>query len=175
MAAKPSTSPVLGPPPNSIFALIHELSSSITGAIDTSLTCEQLHSPPINYTLVRPIVERFALKFQDEKGPSSGSGLLTVPRSGDGGESGAAKIPDQVGRTTTPRWGAVRSDGQSVCASLDYVAVIFRNLWLTQGEQDTFHQSRDGRHELCASPDKPSSFLRVASQSVVSLPLRSPL
>ena len=43
---------------HSIFALIHELHSTITKSIDTSLSWDQLNSPPVNYTVIRPIVER---------------------------------------------------------------------------------------------------------------------
>jgi hypothetical protein len=51
----------------SIFALIHTLHSTITDAIDTSLTWDQLNSPPVNYTLVRPIVDRSAPRVDTKK------------------------------------------------------------------------------------------------------------
>jgi hypothetical protein len=44
----------------SIFHLTHEIQQTVTRSIDTALSWDQLNSPSVNYTLVRPIVERFA-------------------------------------------------------------------------------------------------------------------
>ncbi|WVQ78363.1 hypothetical protein IAT38_000448 [Cryptococcus sp. DSM 104549] len=85
------------PPPTTLFALIHDLHATITQSIDTALDWDQLNSPPINYTLVRPIVQRFAPKPDDgdEKRGLNGSGrtsTLGLPAgsgaAADGGESG---------------------------------------------------------------------------------------
>ena len=91
MASTLGLTPTPASVPTSIFALIHELHATVTQSIDTSLTWEQLNSPPINYTLVRPIVERFAPKAVKEKLPACANGLLAVPRAGDGGEAGASR------------------------------------------------------------------------------------
>lgn len=45
------------PLPVSIFSLIHELHETVTRSIDSSLSWDQLNSPPINYTLIRPILD----------------------------------------------------------------------------------------------------------------------
>lgn len=47
------------PIPSDVYTLIHELQASVTDAIDTSLTWDQLNAPNVNYALVRPIVERY--------------------------------------------------------------------------------------------------------------------
>lgn len=79
------------PVPTTIFALIHELHATISDAIDTSLSWDTLNSPPINYSLVRPIVERFTPQPPDEKAKGAlklaGTQLLGPPKP-DRGESG---------------------------------------------------------------------------------------
>lgn len=62
-----------------VFSLIHELHRTITESIDTSLNWEQLNSPPVNYTLVRPIVERLVPAAEKEKSKRTADGLLAVP------------------------------------------------------------------------------------------------
>lgn len=47
-------------PPRSVFELIHSLHEAIKDSIDTSLSWEDLNSPPVNYTVVRPLVKRFS-------------------------------------------------------------------------------------------------------------------
>jgi hypothetical protein len=80
------------PPPKpkdkaTIYSLIHELHRTITKSIDTSLSWDQLNSPPVNYTLVRPIVERFCHPLAVVEGDvKKRNEFLGVP---DGGESGA--------------------------------------------------------------------------------------
>nr|XP_019013635.1 nonselective cation channel [Kwoniella pini CBS 10737]OCF52416.1 nonselective cation channel [Kwoniella pini CBS 10737] len=91
MASTSSSLPAPAPPPTTLFALIHELHSTINDAIDTALTWDQLQSPPINYTLVRPIVQRFAPKTQDEKANGTATPALAIPGGQDGGESGVAR------------------------------------------------------------------------------------
>lgn len=85
------SSPV-SPVSTSIFDLIHELHATITRSIDTSLSWEQLNSPPINYTLVRPIVDRFAPRPHAAKSTAVKSDTLAVPVAGEGGESGTTKV-----------------------------------------------------------------------------------
>lgn len=99
--------PPLTPPPSagatyrtsfSVFSLIHELHATVTQSIDTSLTWEQINSPPINYTLVRPIVERFAPKRDGSGGKSKiAGGLLRAPEIGDSVESGVKTDDNQAG------------------------------------------------------------------------------
>jgi hypothetical protein len=71
----------------SIFALIHTLHSTITDAIDTSLTWDQLNSPPVNYTLVRPIVDRSAPRVDTKK---ANTDHLSVPGNVERGETAEA-------------------------------------------------------------------------------------
>jgi hypothetical protein len=83
--AWPSSSPTTSSQavPDSLFDLIHELHATVTRSIDTSLSWEQLNSPPINYTLVRPIVDRFCLRDVDGKlSDVKTSVYLGVPPSG---------------------------------------------------------------------------------------------
>lgn len=73
-----------------VFSLIHEIHATVTTSIDTALSWEQLNSPPVNYSLIRPIVEKYTQQGEDgkdEKGRVS-STLLSVPGGADGGESG---------------------------------------------------------------------------------------
>jgi hypothetical protein len=80
----------------SIFSLIHEIHATVTTSIDTSLSWDQLNSPPINYSLVRPIIERFTELSstsdieKDSKYDEANHRHLDVPVSDDGGESGQA-------------------------------------------------------------------------------------
>lgn len=86
-----------------VYGLIHELHTTITKSIDTSLSWDALNSPPVNYTLVRPIVERLCPKAAEDKlksGSGYGSGeRLTVPevRFEDGGEGGLGGEEGQGG------------------------------------------------------------------------------
>jgi hypothetical protein len=68
-----------------VYGLIHELHTTITKSIDTSLSWEALNSPPVNYTLVRPIVEKLCPKAAESKLKSGDR--LTVPL-GNGEEAG---------------------------------------------------------------------------------------
>ena len=68
-----------------VYGLIHELHTTITKSIDTSLSWEALNSPPVNYTLVRPIVEKLCPKAAESKVRSGDR--LTVPLVG-GEETG---------------------------------------------------------------------------------------
>jgi len=70
-----------------VYGLIHELHTTITKSIDTSLSWEALNSPPVNYTLVRPIVEKLCPKAAESKARSGDR--LTVPL-GNGEEAGFA-------------------------------------------------------------------------------------
>jgi hypothetical protein len=67
-----------------VYGLIHELHTTITKSIDTSLSWEAINSPPVNYTLVRPIVERLCPKAAEEK--MKAGDRLTVPLGNDSGE-----------------------------------------------------------------------------------------
>jgi hypothetical protein len=85
-----STNPVQGSGTNriedqTVYGLIHELHTTITKSIDTSLSWEALNSPPVNYTLVRPIVEKLCPKAAESKMKSGDR--LTVPL-GNGEEAG---------------------------------------------------------------------------------------
>ncbi len=77
-----------------MFNLILELHDTVTQSIDTALSWDQLNSPPVNYTLVRPIVEKFSSGFTGDK---YASGLLAVPT--DPRESGSSQgqAPGQTG------------------------------------------------------------------------------
>ncbi|OCF36454.1 nonselective cation channel [Kwoniella heveanensis BCC8398] len=90
-----SSADIPAPPPNNVFRLIHELHTTITEAIDTALSWDQLQSPPINYTLVRPIVQRFSPKRDDAENGSgsakSRNDVLNAKRMDDGGESGVPR------------------------------------------------------------------------------------
>jgi len=68
-----------------VYGLIHELHTTITKSIDTSLSWEALNSPPVNYTLVRPIVDKLCPKAAESKVRSGDR--LTVPL-GNGEEAG---------------------------------------------------------------------------------------
>jgi hypothetical protein len=68
-----------------VYGLIHEFHTTITKSIDTSLSWEALNSPPVNYTLVRPIVEKLCPKAAESKMKSGDR--LTVPL-GNGEEAG---------------------------------------------------------------------------------------
>ncbi|ODO10755.1 hypothetical protein I350_01352 [Cryptococcus amylolentus CBS 6273] len=77
-----------------VFALIHDLHRTVTTAIDTALDWDQLNSPPINYTLVRPLVLRYAPKLDEDRYNSNGSSIVVPPN--QGGELGvdrSAPIP----------------------------------------------------------------------------------
>lgn len=74
---------------NTIYALIHELHNTITKSIDTSLSWDALNSPPVNYTLVRPIVEKYCPKAAEAKFKSGDR--LTVPAS-FGEEEGVGSV-----------------------------------------------------------------------------------
>ncbi|BEI91416.1 uncharacterized protein CcaverHIS019_0402360 [Cutaneotrichosporon cavernicola] len=56
----PPMSPTLDPSPTGVYALIHALHTEILEAIDSALDWEELKSPSVNYSIVRPIIERFA-------------------------------------------------------------------------------------------------------------------
>lgn len=76
----------------SVFSLIHELHSTITKSIDTSLSWDQLNSPPVNYTVIRPIIERLnpapKLGLTEKRGKVAGGGLLQVPKAQRSEEDG---------------------------------------------------------------------------------------
>lgn len=98
-AATTTTEPTI-----SVFALIHELHATISKSIDTSLSWDQLNSPPVNYTLIRPIVERLTPSVQAQKGDSErerngGGPLLSVPKTGSGAEEDGTGGKIQSGGT----------------------------------------------------------------------------
>ncbi|WVR05298.1 hypothetical protein IAU60_002312 [Kwoniella sp. DSM 27419] len=78
--------------PDSIFSLIHELHTTITASIDTALSWDQLQSPPINYTLVRPIAQRYApnpsIDNEKRSAVQQTSSVHVNVRGNDGGEAG---------------------------------------------------------------------------------------
>ncbi|ODN98517.1 nonselective cation channel [Cryptococcus wingfieldii CBS 7118] len=79
---------------SALFALIHDLHHTVTATIDTALDWDQLNSPPINYTLVRPLVLRYAPKLDEDKYNTNGSSIVVPPN--QGGELGvdrSAPIP----------------------------------------------------------------------------------
>jgi hypothetical protein len=77
-----------------VYGLIHELHTTITKSIDTSLSWEALNSPPVNYTLVRPIVEKLCPKAAQSKMKSGDR--LTVPL-GNGEEAGLERVEGDGG------------------------------------------------------------------------------
>lgn len=77
------------PLPDTVFPLIHEVHAIVTHAIDTALDWDQLNSPPVNYTLVRPIVQRFAPRLE-HRANATGLAESTAP---DAGELGASPRP----------------------------------------------------------------------------------
>ncbi|KAK4686667.1 hypothetical protein P7C73_g3457, partial [Tremellales sp. Uapishka_1] len=91
----PPRTPATSPESSSIFALCHTLNNLIIQSIDTSLTWEQLNSPPVNYTLIRPIVDRFAPNSEPEKSASPNATLPVPPN--DSGESGRSTNGVKVG------------------------------------------------------------------------------
>jgi hypothetical protein len=70
-----------------VYSLIHELHNTITKSIDTSLSWETLNGPPVNFSIVRPIVERLCPKVAEEK-VRSGDRLVVPVLGEDGGEAG---------------------------------------------------------------------------------------
>ncbi|OXG91252.1 nonselective cation channel [Cryptococcus neoformans D17-1] len=90
-----SATPLPQPLPDTVFPLIHEIHTIVTQAIDTALDWDQLNSPPINYTLIRPIVQRFAPTLEHERVNTAG---LTETTASDGGELGAGKATGPVYR-----------------------------------------------------------------------------
>lgn len=108
--AKSKTSKVTKPlPTSSIFALIHDLHQTITSSIDTSLTWDQLNSPAVNYSLIRPIIDRLdpenppktaVNKAADVPGAKTASGLLNLPTGGEGSHDGNESALD-VGKRET--------------------------------------------------------------------------
>jgi hypothetical protein len=88
-----STVPMISQPRStpSIFHLIHELHAVVTRSIDSALTWEQLNSPPIQYTLVRPFVSKYAASKpgahgRPEKQRSVDNSLLGPERRAEVGE-----------------------------------------------------------------------------------------
>lgn len=77
--------PVPQPLPDTVFPLIHEIHAIVTQTIDTALDWDQLNSPPINYSLVRPIVQRLAPKIEHQRPNGTG---LTEATALDAGELG---------------------------------------------------------------------------------------
>ncbi|ADV19593.1 Non-selective cation channel, putative [Cryptococcus gattii WM276] len=77
--------PVPQPLPDTVFPLIHEIHAIVTQTIDTALDWDQLNSPPINYSLVRPIVQRLAPKIEHQHPNGTG---LTEATALDAGELG---------------------------------------------------------------------------------------
>ena len=78
---------------HTVYGLIHELHTTITKSIDTSLTWEALNSPPVNYTIVRPIVERLCPRVADNKLKSGLGDRLEIPGNGNGEDTEAASGP----------------------------------------------------------------------------------
>ena len=85
---KPDKSTLPPEAPSSIFSLIHEIQALVAASIDTALTWEQLNSPPINYTLVRPIVERVS-PFASDQDEKTVAELLNATRSVEAGHGSA--------------------------------------------------------------------------------------
>nr|ODN95119.1 nonselective cation channel [Cryptococcus depauperatus CBS 7855] len=75
-------------PHSAVFSLVHELHTVVTQSIDTALDWDQLNSPPINYSLVRPIVQRYVPKT-DKAG--AGSSLTSIGMPSDGVELGIGR------------------------------------------------------------------------------------
>jgi hypothetical protein len=73
----------------SIFYLTHDIHQTVTRSIDTALSWDQLNSPSVNYTLVRPIVERFVqARTAKQNADQDDSGRLRARSEAEsGGES----------------------------------------------------------------------------------------
>ena len=102
---------------NSVYHLIHDLHETITKSIDTALSWDQLNSPPINYTLVRPIVDRIV------HGTRSNSAREDPPEGSSQGESEdedraptASDILSVSGAELGLRPGPSKGKGRSVAA-----------------------------------------------------------
>lgn len=80
-SAGPSSAP-MGTATTTLFGLIHELHDTISKSVDTALSWEVLGSPPINYSLIRPLISRLSAHISFS--PSSrrrkgGDSKLAVP------------------------------------------------------------------------------------------------
>lgn len=53
----PSSSPS---PATGVYEIIHSLNFEILEAIDSALSWDELTAPPVNYSFIRPIIEKFA-------------------------------------------------------------------------------------------------------------------
>ena len=152
------------PVPTTIFALIHELHTTISDAIDTSLSWDTLNSPPINYSLVRPIVERFTPKPPDEKVKGAlklaGTQLLSAPKP-DRGESGnGTAIQDDAGAVSFG--GVLYALMVNRCASTSHAprcALIMKNPLYNVGGR---------RPQFGSPPIRSSRVLRAPGQCVTS-------
>ena len=72
-----------GGTPASLFALIHDLHATITTSIDSSLSWDQLNSPPVDYSLVRPIIDKLVSESDEKHEATTGTALLSVPAGND--------------------------------------------------------------------------------------------
>ncbi|GMK58888.1 hypothetical protein CspeluHIS016_0603300 [Cutaneotrichosporon spelunceum] len=76
-AAFPPLSPTIAASsPTGVYELIHALHAEILEAIDTALDWDELKSPTVNYTVVRPIVARFAPTDDGSGSPRSSLGAV---------------------------------------------------------------------------------------------------
>jgi hypothetical protein len=67
--------------PTTVYGLIHGLAATVVDAIDAPLDWDALLSPSVSYTVIRPIVQRFAPKFggkEEDAGPSLGAVLFAL-------------------------------------------------------------------------------------------------
>lgn len=95
---------------HSIFSLIHEIHTTITKSIDTNLSWDQLNSPPVNYTVIRPIVGWL------NPSPSlsePGTGIGTGTGKGRGKRGGMLNVPTSLGASEEDGYGRGRQKTKS--------------------------------------------------------------
>lgn len=76
IASEPTAPAEEASSPKTVYGLIHALQLEIVTAIDSSLSWEELTAPGINYTIVRPIVERYTPKADSDEDASHCLGAI---------------------------------------------------------------------------------------------------
>ncbi|CAK9787316.1 hypothetical protein CC85DRAFT_258274 [Cutaneotrichosporon oleaginosum] len=74
----PPPSPTLGASPTGVYELIHALHTEILEAIDSALDWDELKAPSVNYTIVRPIIEKFAPTGDDSRSDGGGGARASL-------------------------------------------------------------------------------------------------
>lgn len=81
---------------SSVYELIHSLHEAVKSSIDTALSWEDLNSPPVNYTVVRPLVKRFSPDGLHGQGKGEHDGAKSGIR-GPSGPSASSSSPGKKG------------------------------------------------------------------------------